>query len=75
MVESKTKVDLILELLSETAGRDRVDWLLWVEQNAMVRTCLHTSLSGHFEPSVSSFLACHEKASESACVSKTMPLP
>lgn len=37
MKESLTKVDLILALLAETKGRDRTDWLLWAEQNALAR--------------------------------------
>lgn len=36
MREAATKVDLILGLLAETRGRDRSDWLLWAEQNALV---------------------------------------
>ena len=33
---NRTKVDVILDVLVATAGRDHQDWVLWAEQNALV---------------------------------------
>lgn len=40
--DERTKVDVILEVLEATAGKERLDWVLWAEQNALVLNPAYT---------------------------------
>ena len=42
MQENATKVDVILEVLAQTAHKERLDWVMWAEQNAVVLNPAYT---------------------------------